>query len=69
MAAPEQTRTDEDSQGQPRYITEVIAADVQFIGGRDGTDGSGPVAVPMLVPDSNGELGHGVRAGDDDVPF
>src|SRR5580698_3082034 len=38
-----QTRTYDDKDGGKRYITEIIAADVQFLGGgsRDGAAGGG----------------------------
>lgn len=36
-----QTRNYDDKDGNKRYITEVIAADVQFLGGGGGRDGGG----------------------------
>ena len=38
-----QTRTYDDKDGNKKYITEIIAADVQFLGGggRDGAQGGG----------------------------
>ena len=32
-----QTRSWEDQQGQKRYTTEIVASNVQFVGGRDST--------------------------------
>jgi len=36
-----QTRTYDDKDGNKRYITEIIANDVQFLGGGGGRDGGG----------------------------
>ena len=79
-----QTRTYDDKEGQKRYITEVIANDVQFLGGgaRDGA-GGGPRARsdegPAAPADSDfgGGAGGGSYGGpagggggsDDDIPF
>jgi len=62
-----QTRSWEDKEGNKRYTTEVIAARLQFLGGRDsgapsGSSG-GPDSPPEAPPteDLSGE--------DDDLPF
>src|ERR1043165_8834731 len=79
-----QTRTYDDKDGNKRYITEIIAADVQFLGGggRDGQStgggggggggrGRGDDAGPP--PPSDGDFGYGGGGGgggpDDDIPF
>ncbi|HEY0193285.1 MAG TPA: single-stranded DNA-binding protein [Kofleriaceae bacterium] len=52
-----QTRSYDDKDGNKRYITEIIAADVQFLGsGRDGGGGGG------------GAGGGGGKGGRDDGP-
>ena len=53
-----QTRKWEDKDGNDRYTTEIVANDVQFLGGRGGD--SGP-------QDSGG--GSAVPKDDDDIPF
>ena len=71
-----QTRSWEDKEGQKRYVTEVVASDVQFLGGGSGKDGGrrshddGPPP-----PDDHGDDGRGRGGGgggggpDDDIPF
>lgn len=73
-----QTRSYDDKEGQKRYITEIIANDVQFLGAgkADGapTNGGGSRgrggddAPPM--PSSDGDYGFAGGGGpDDDIPF
>ncbi|MCE9580082.1 MAG: single-stranded DNA-binding protein [Deltaproteobacteria bacterium] len=77
-----QTRTYDDKEGQKRYITEVIANDVQFLGGgnRDGAAGGGGGGGgggrgrtddgPMPPADNDfGGGGGGGGGPDDDIPF
>src|SRR5512139_2557537 len=60
-----QTRTYDDKDGVKRYITEIIANDVQFLGGKGGGGGDSAPA----------DTGGGVdttqfgRGPDDDIPF
>jgi single-strand DNA-binding protein len=69
-----QTRNYDDKDGNKRYITEVIANDVQFLGGGRGGDnrGRGDEAPP---PPSDTDFGggggnYGGGGGpDDDIPF
>jgi single-strand DNA-binding protein len=74
-----QTRSWDDKDGNKRYMTEVVANDVQFLGGgsRDGASGGGGGGggggrrddVPP-PPDDFGAGGGGGRGGpDDDIPF
>jgi single-strand DNA-binding protein len=69
-----QTRTYDDKEGNKRYITEIVAQDVQFLGGGGredrGTKGSEP------PPPSDGDFGYanggssgGAGGPDDDIPF
>src|ERR1041384_5037245 len=73
-----QTRTYDDKEGNKRYITEIIAQDVQFLGGggREGAEGrtggreDGPP--PPNDADFGGYGGGGSGGGggpDDDIPF
>jgi single-strand DNA-binding protein len=62
-----QSRSYDDKDGVKRYVTEIIAQDVQFLGGnRDSSDsgrsGGGP---SQREPDG----GRGPAGGDDDIPF
>jgi single-strand DNA-binding protein len=79
-----QTRTYDDKDGNKRYITEIIANDVQFLGGggRDGAAGGGTRGgksdegpPPPSDNDFGGYGGGGGGSGggsggpDDDIPF
>ena len=73
-----QTRNYDDKEGNKRYITEIVAQDVQFLGGggREGDRGSRNSDPP---PPSEGDfmgagMGNGASGGtaggpDDDIPF
>ena len=76
-----QTRTYDDKDGNKRYITEIIANDVQFLGGggREGSTGGGRARgddagpPPPSDADFGGYGGGGGGGGgggpDDDIPF
>jgi single-strand DNA-binding protein len=72
-----QTRTYDDKDGNKRYITEIVANDVQFLGGGRGEGGdrrreSGEAPPPPEPPDFGGGSGnYGAPGGgpDDDIPF
>jgi len=74
-----QTRTYDDKDGNKRYITEIIAADVQFLGGggREGGGGGGGKGGRNddPPPPSDADMGSGGYGGgggggpDDDIPF
>ena len=77
-----QTRSYDDKDGIKRYITEVIAADVQFLGGggaRDGAarqmPGADPIPPAMTDSDLGSPAGYGGGGGgggggvDDEIPF
>jgi single-strand DNA-binding protein len=55
-----QTREWQDKDGNTRYTTEIVARDVQFLGGRGDADGSS-------YSEPAGGSGGGVT--DDDIPF
>jgi single-strand DNA-binding protein len=70
-----QTRSYDDKDGNKRYITEIIANDVQFLGG-GGREGGGRSErddgpPPMADADFAGFGGGGGGGGgpDDDIPF
>jgi single-strand DNA-binding protein len=60
-----QTRTYEDKDGVKRYMTEIIATDVQFLGGRE--TGSGRTGDSSPSRDMPG--GQAPGPVDDDIPF
>jgi len=79
-----QTRTYDDKDGNKKYMTEIIAADVQFLGGggekRDGAPGGGgrkdEPPPPSDADFGGGGGGYGGGGGggggggpDDDIPF
>jgi single-strand DNA-binding protein len=69
-----QTRNYDDKEGHKRYITEIIANDVQFLGGGRGEGGGrrDAEAPPPAEPDFGGAgFGGGGGGGgpDDDIPF
>jgi len=61
-----QTRSWEDKDGNKRYTTEIIASDVQFLGGRDSANGAGPSAG---APQTGGQGPSPQGPQDDDIPF
>ena len=61
------TRTNHDKNGQKRYVTEIIAQRVRFLGG-----GGGGRVAPEADADTHGETaaaGGGQAPFDDDIPF
>jgi single-strand DNA-binding protein len=75
-----QTRNYDDKDGNKRYITEIIANDVQFLGGgRDGGGSRGSRADEGPPPPSDNDFGYAAGGGggsggggggpDDDIPF
>ena len=63
-----QTRQYDDKDGNKRYITEVVANDVQFLGGKGGDSGRGNEALPADgAPSPQDTFGRGGM--DDDIPF
>lgn len=61
-----QTRSWEDRDGNKRYTTEIVASDVQFLGGRDAGTG---VRAEAGAPASNFESSPIQAPEDDDIPF
>ena len=70
------TRKWQDKDGNDRYSTEVVANDMQMLGGRGGGGGGGggggydrePASRPSQAP-SGGGSGGGRDDFDDDIPF
>jgi single-strand DNA-binding protein len=69
------TRKWQDKEGQDRYTTEIIANEMQMLGGRGGSGaaGAGPPqerAAPRAAePVSRGEAAGVAESFDDDIPF
>ena len=62
------TRSWEDKEGNKRYTTEIIANDVQFLGGREGGDGRRS-RDDNMPPPAEADLGGYNDGPDDDIPF
>ena len=54
------TRKWQDQSGQDRYTTEIVARDVQFLGGKGGSGGSGDGGPPPPSDDFGAASGGGV---------
>ena len=59
-----QNRTYDDKEGNKRFVSEVIAEEVEFVGSRNAA-GDAPVPAPKAAPVSAG----GLTPVDDDLPF
>ena len=64
-----QTRSWEDREGVKRYTTEIVASDVQFLGGRDGSDGGRSSGGRSGGPSEHSAGGPVPGPDDDDIPF
>lgn len=72
-----QTRKWQDKSGNDRYTTEIVANEMQMLGGRGGAGGGAspmPAAsgAPAPMSDSPGDSGPGIADNDfvdDDIPF
>lgn len=60
------TRKWEDNQGNDRYSTEIIANEMQMLGGRSGSQSSASAAAPAAAASSGGGVAEDF---DDDIPF
>jgi single-strand DNA-binding protein len=65
------TRKWQDKQGADRWTTEVIADEMQMLGGRGGGGGAAPMSSPDSGPQGGGygDSGGGRDEFDDDIPF
>ena len=62
-----QTHSYDDKEGVKRYVTEIIAQDVQFLGGKgDASDAARSGGGPSQREPAGGR---GPAGGDDDIPF
>ncbi len=67
-----QTRSWEDKDGNKRYTTEIVARDVQFLGGGSGGNRGGGEGPPPPSDDFGAASGGGFggdSGGSDDIPF
>jgi single-strand DNA-binding protein len=69
------TRKWQDKEGNDRYSTEVVANEMQMLGGRGGGGGGGggyerePASRPAQASPGGGSSGGGRDDFDDDIPF
>ncbi len=68
------TRSWEDKDGNKRYMTEIVANDIQFLGGGSGSGGAGGARGGNESPppgdyDFGSGGGGGGNSPDDDIPF
>jgi len=67
------TRKWQDKSGQDRWTTEIIADEMQMLGGRGGAGGGGGGSAPMSSGQDSGAPGAPPQTGpddfDDDIPF
>ncbi len=66
-----QTRKWQDKNGQDRYTTEIVANDMQMLGGRGGASGGGFDAPPAAGRDTQSKPEPAAASSDfdDDIPF
>lgn len=80
-----QTRSYDDTDGKKRYVTEVVADNVQFLDSKGSRDASAPTSAPELTPydfasqpepkttdvknDPFADFGNNIEISDDDLPF
>lgn len=80
-----QTRSYDDSDGKKRYVTEVVADNVQFLDSKGSRDASAPTSAPEPTPydfasqpepkttdvknDPFADFGNNIEISDDDLPF
>jgi single-strand DNA-binding protein len=64
------TRKWQDKEGQDRYTTEIVANEMQMLGGRGGAGGGGERSAPRSEAVSPRQEPAGVAESfDDDIPF
>lgn len=80
-----QTRSYDDTDGKKRYVTEVVADNVQFLDSKGSRDASAPTSAPDPTPydfasqpepkttdvknDPFADFGNNIEISDDDLPF
>ena len=63
------TRKWQDKNGNDRYTTEIIASEMQMLGGRSGSTGYAGDAKPPMAEQSASSAGSAPPDFDDDIPF
>jgi len=64
------TRKWQDKSGNDRYTTEIIASEMQMLGGRSGSTGyAAGDAKPPMAEQSSSSAGSAAPDFDDDIPF
>lgn len=65
------TRKWQDQHGNDRYTTEIVGRELQFVGGRSGSDNSQQPSSPPPAPAQPSTTGAGSNFDDfdDDIPF
>lgn len=80
-----QTRSYDDTDGKKRYVTEVVADNVQFLDSKGSRDAAAPTSAPEPTPydfasqpepkttdvknDPFADFGNNIEISDDDLPF
>jgi single-strand DNA-binding protein len=65
-----QTRSYDAQDGTKRYVTEIVADEVEFIGSPSGSSaGRSDDAPPPEPDDYQGKIGQGFAEDDDELPF
>ncbi len=76
-----QTRSYDNKEGRKVYVTEVVAENVQFLGGKSGNEGNGYEPSPAVAKpqgrsndydpfgDPFADAGKPINISDDDLPF
>ena len=64
-----QTRKWQDKNGNDRYTTEIVASDMQMLGGRGGGGGSADFNAAPASTKSSAAPSSGADEFDDDIPF
>ena len=63
------TRKWQDKNGNDRYTTEIIASEMQMLGGRSGAGGTSFGATSKASEPAGGDEGRFNEGFDDDIPF
>jgi len=64
-----QTRKWQDNSGNDRYTTEIVASEMQMLGGRGGSAGFSDAQAPAMESASAAAGDSGPADFDDDIPF
>ena len=64
-----QTRSYDDKDGNKRYVTEVVADDVEFIASRNDNAGGGNYDAPAAKPQAKKQVSELEPVDNDELPF